>query len=210
MSMMWSGSAVHFIAMWAIMMAPMMLPSLLPMLWRYRMALCCRYRPHDTAPPPAILVVLAASSYFAVWAATGALIFPLGATLTRLLMTSPALASLVPEATSTVLIVAGGLQLTRWKGRQLARCGEMPTEDCNLPAGPGNALLHGLRLGTRCAICCAPLTAMLLVLGVMDLRWMSLMTLATSFERLPRVGGRSARMMGAATILTAICARVST
>jgi predicted metal-binding membrane protein len=210
MAMMWSGSALHFIAMWAIMMAAMMLPSLLPMLWRYRMALCCRYRPGDTAPPPAILMVLAASSYFAVWAATGALIFPLGATLTRLLMTSSALASLVPTATSTVLLVAGGLQLTRWKGRQLARCADMPPEDCILRAGPRNALRHGLRLGIRCAICCAPLTAMLLVLGVMDLRWMALMTLATSLERLPRAGGRSARVIGAATILTAICARVST
>ncbi len=204
---MWTGStAIHFIGMWATMMAVMMLPSLVPMLWRYRTVLA---KSNGITPLSGIFVALAAAAYFAVWAATGVVVFPLGAALSSLLMTSPSLSTLVPTATGVVLIIAGLLQFTRWKRRQLARCGQMPDAGFVLPPTPGNALLHGLRLGSRCAKCCAPLTAMLLVLGAMDMRYMAVMTLATTLERLPHIGVRSARLIGAAAVLSALlCVRV--
>jgi hypothetical protein len=39
-------------------------------------------------------------------------------------------------------------------------------------------LQHGLRLGLHCGACCAGLTAILLVIGVVDLRVMAVVTAA--------------------------------
>ena len=67
-----------------------------------------------------------------------------------------------------------------------------------LPADAGTALRHGLRLGLRCSYCCAGLTAVLLVIGVMDLLAMALVTGAIVAERLS--GERVARVIGAVLV----------
>jgi predicted metal-binding membrane protein len=51
-------------------------------------------------------------------------------------------------------------------------------------------------LGLRCVYCCAPLTAILLVLGMMDARSMILVTAAITVERLHDGGRRAAHAMG--------------
>ena len=65
-----------------------------------------------------------------------------------------------------------------------------------LTPGAGTALWHGLRLGLDCGYCCAGLTVMLLVVGVMDLRTMAGVTAAISAERLLPGGQRVARAVG--------------
>ncbi len=82
-----------------------------------------------------------------------------------------------------------------------------------MPADAGTAWRHGLRLGLRCCYCCAPLTTVLLVAGVMDLRAMAVVAVATATERLAPDGARIARVIGFAVIaagsiyLLAICCR---
>ena len=77
--------------------------------------------------------------------------------------------------------------------------------DSSIAAGPGGdvaattpaaAWRHGLALGLRCCACCAPLTAALLVAGVMDLRAMAAATVAISLERLAPRGRAFARLCG--------------
>jgi predicted metal-binding membrane protein len=53
-----------------------------------------------------------------------------------------------------------------------------------------------LALGLRCCACCAPLTAALLVVGVMDLGAMAAATAAISLERLAPRGPALARISG--------------
>jgi predicted metal-binding membrane protein len=66
-----------------------------------------------------------------------------------------------------------------------------------LPADATTAWRHGLRFGLHCTYCCAGLTAILLVIGVMDLRAMAIVTAAISVERLAPAGERVARAIGA-------------
>jgi len=91
---------------------------------------------------------------------------------------------------------AGALQLTAWKARQLACCRETPGPGRTLPANAGTAWRHGLRLGLHCSRCCAGLMAILLVIGVMDLRAMAVVAAAITVERLAPAGERVARATG--------------
>src|ERR1700736_5004204 len=112
-------------------------------------------------------------------------------------MQQPALARAVPIAVGGVGLIAGALQLTARKARSLARCREAPARVRTLPSDAGTAWRDGLRLGLHCSYCCAGLTAILLVIGVMDLRAMAVVTAAITVERLAPAGERVARAIGA-------------
>jgi predicted metal-binding membrane protein len=64
----------------------------------------------------------------------------------------------------------------------------------------GAAWRHGLRLGLDCLLCCSPLTAILLVSGVMELSAMAVVTVAISLERLAPKGARWARATGTVAV----------
>lgn len=189
-------AAATFLGMWIVMMTAMMLPSLVPMLWRYREAVAGARAARRLGG----LTALVAAGYFCVWVVLGVAALPLGALLTALEMRSPALSRAVPLATGMVVLVAGALQLSAWKARQLACCRQAPSRGHTLPADAGTAWRHGLRLGVHCGYCCAGLTAILLVTSVMDVRGMAVVTAAISLERLAPGGERIARAVGAVIV----------
>jgi predicted metal-binding membrane protein len=190
----WPGAAASFLGMWTVMMVAMMLPSLIPMLWRYRRALGRRARERLDA-----LTALVGAGYFFVWTVLGVAAFPLGAALAALVMQQAALARAVPIATGVIVAIAGVLQFTAWKARQLACCRQAPDRDHTVPDASA-AWRHGLRLGLHCCRCCAGLTAILLVIGVMDLRAMAAVTAAITLERLAPAGERVARAVGVVVV----------
>jgi predicted metal-binding membrane protein len=61
-----------------------------------------------------------------------------------------------------------------------------------------------LSLGLHCSYCCASLTAILLVVGVMDLRSMILVTGAITAERLAPSGQHVARAIGAVAVAAGV------
>jgi len=193
----WPGAAALFLGMWAVMMVAMMTPSLLPMLRRYRRALGERGGARIGR-----LTAVVGAGYFAVWTALGMAAFPLGAALAALEMRLPALARAVPSAAGLVVLGAGLLQLTAWKARQLGCCRDMSGRA--LAADGGTAWRHGVRLGLRCAFCCAGPMAVLLVVGVMDLRAMAVVTAAITVERLMPAGERIARATGAVVVVAGL------
>lgn len=191
----WLGAAASFLGMWTMMMVAMMLPSLVPMLWRYRQAV------GGTGETRlGWLIALVGVGYFFVWTVFGAVVFPLGVVLTAAEMRMPVLARAVPYAVGAVVLIAGALQFTAWKARHLACCREAPECGCTLPARAGTAWRHGVRLGLHCSYCCASLTVILLVIGVMDLRVMAVVTAAITIERLAPAGERVARAIGGIVI----------
>jgi predicted metal-binding membrane protein len=187
----WPGAAASFLGMWVVMMVAMMLPSLAPMLWRYRQAIG---RTGETRLGR--LTVVVGVGYFFVWTAIGMAAFPVGVALSAIEMKLPALARSVPIAAGVVVVIAGALQFTAWKAHQLACCREAPGRDRTLPGDAGTAWRHGLSLGLHCSFCCAGLTAILLVVGLMDLRAMAVVTAAITVERLAPAGERVARAIG--------------
>ena len=69
-----------------------------------------------------------------------------------------------------------------------------------LTANAGSAWRYGLSLGFHCSCCCIGLTAVLLVVGVMDLRAMAVVAAAITAERLAPAGPRVARVIGAVLV----------
>jgi predicted metal-binding membrane protein len=193
----WVITAASFLGMWTVMMVAMMLPSLIPMLHRFRHAVG---RAGETRL--AWLTVLVALGYFFVWIVCGVAAFPLGVALAAAEMERPALARAVPIATGAIVLLAGVFQLSAWKARHLARCRVLPERaDALAPsAGTGGAFRHGLRLGLHCVQCSAGLMAILLVIGVMDLRAMALVAAAITVERLAPAGERVAQTIGALVV----------
>ncbi len=195
----WAGTAASFLAMWTAMMVAMMLPSLLPTLSRHRTAMRRAGATHVER-----LTALVGVGYFAVWAAFGMIVFPLGVALTAIAMREPVLARVAPIAIGAVVMLAGVLQHTAWKSRQLALCRESPSRAHMLPADVRAAWRHGMCLGLHCCGSCAPLTAVLLVVGMMDLRVMTAITAAITAERLAPGGVRLVRAIGDAVVVAGL------
>ena len=191
----WPGAAASFLGMWIVMMVAMMLPSLVPLLWRYRQAVATTGEMRL-----GLLTGLVGMGYFFVWTVVGMAAFPLGVALAAVGMRLPALARAVPIAVGIVVVIAGALQFTAWKARHLACCRQAPRSGRVLQSGAGAAWRYGLRIGLQCCRCCAGLMAILLVIGVMDLRAMAVVTAAITVERLAPAGERVARATGAITV----------
>jgi predicted metal-binding membrane protein len=191
----WPGATASFLGMWVVMMMAMMLPSLVPMLWRY-----CQAVGPKGETRLGWLTALVGAGYFFVWTLVGMAAFALGVALASVEVHLPALALLVPIAVGVVVLIAGAVQFTAWKAHHLGCCREAPGCGRMLPTDAATAWRHGLRLGLHCSYCCAPLTAILLVMGVMDLRAMAVVTAAITIERLSPAGERVARLIGAVVV----------
>jgi predicted metal-binding membrane protein len=191
----WASAAMSFLGMWVVMMVAMMLPSLAPMLWRYRQTV-------GSVGETRLgwLTALVGLGYFFIWTLFGLAAFPLGAVLATAEMQIPALARAVPYAIGAIVVVAGVFQVSPWKARQLACCRGVPAGCQTMPVNARAALRHGIRLGLHCSYCCGGLMAILLVIGVMDLRAMAIVMAAITAERLAPAGERIARVIGAVVL----------
>ena len=195
----WYGAAPGYLGMWMGMMAPMMLPSLVPMLSRYR-------RSVRGAPGMHLhgLTALVGVGYFVIWAALGAAAYAAGAGVMAVEMRWGAVAPWLPVAAGVVLLLAGAVQLTPWKARQLALCRD--ASGCGCPPAPIalGAWRHGLRLGVRCSLCCGSLMVALLAIGMMNPVAIAAVMLAISAERLAPAPLRVARVAGVAIVVIGV------
>lgn len=183
----WPRVAATFVGMWIVMMVAMMLPSLAPVLWRY----------HEAIGRKGVTgVALVAAGYFFAWAVLGVIVFALGFALMTLVLQMPLLARAVPLTAGCVVLLAGIAQFSAWKSRYLA-CSRMLTA----PGSASDAWAYGTRLGAHCIVCCAGLTSVLLVSGMMDLRAMALVTLAITAERLAPSPERVAQAIGVIVVI---------
>jgi predicted metal-binding membrane protein len=182
----WSVAAGGFLGMWTVMMVAMMLPSLAPSLSSYRRSI-------RELPPARVagLTLLAGAGYFAVWVALGACVYVLGIPLAAAEMRWESLARIVPTAIGAALLLAGWVQLSAWKARQLGRCRRSIQ-----PSPSQSAWRVGVQLGVRCILCCSGLMVVLLVLGVMDLRVMTIVAAVITLERLAPGAEQIARAAG--------------
>jgi predicted metal-binding membrane protein len=195
---MWLGAAASFVEMWAVMMVAMMLPSLVPMLLSYR----------DSVRGPdgthlGRLTALAGAGYFFVWAVFGALSYSVGVSLVAAEMHWPTLARSVPIAIGVVLLLAGTIQFTAWKSRELAHCRRMQSVG-TLSPDARRAWQYGLRLGVHCSLCCSGLMVVLLVTGVMSLGAMAVVGIAITVERLAPNPRRAACVTGVVVIAVGV------
>jgi predicted metal-binding membrane protein len=182
----WAGSSASFLVMWMAMMVPMMIPSLAPSLWRYRQAI---------APTCGVrwptLTLAAGTGYFFVWALLGLAVYPLEVVFAR---------AGTPLVFGAVVLGAGLLQLSDWKGRQLACCRACTDSCVPSPVNAPTAWLHGMHLGVRCVLCCGNLMAIVLVAGMMNLWVMVAVTAAITLERVAPMGAAVERATGVVVV----------
>ena len=185
------GAAAGFLGMWVVMMVAMMLPALVAVLARYHRSLEGR-----AVTGVAGRTALAGTAYFLVWAAYGAAVYALGTVVAAAGARWVAVARLLPAAAGCTLVIAGIVQLSAWKRRQLARCREAPA--CTPALDVGAGWRHGLRLGLHCTLCCTAYMVSLLVAGVTNLGVTALVAAAITVERVVPAPARAARFAGAA------------
>lgn len=190
----WPGAAASFLGMWLVMSVAMMLPSLVPMLWRYRRGV--GRTSGASVARRGWLTALVGMGYFFVWTAVGVAVLPIGLAFSAIVRHDPSLERAVPLASAGVVLVAGLLQLTRWKARRVAVYVDAASRGRVLAADAGTAWRHGVRLGVHCAHACVGLMAISLVAGAMDVRVMALVTAAITAERIAPRGDRVARGIG--------------
>lgn len=182
-------------AMWAVMMAAMMLPTMVPTLRAYEDLMVSA----NGNRAGWVGVVL---GYFVVWVAFAALI-----TAVQLALLFGGVVDMLGIARAPLF--AGGL-LIAVGAFQFSRAKEVCHGVCHSPmtyflgswrTGFGGGLRMGLGLGAFCVGCCWGFMALGFVGGVMSLLWMGLATLFMVLEKLPQIGHRVTRPMGALLIM---------
>ncbi len=193
---------VFMFVMWAIMMVGMMLPSAAPMALLYAGMVRKAERQGTPMAPIAVFVF----GYLAMWC-----LFSVGATLAQWGLHEAAMLSPMMVAKSQVLgagllIVAGVYQSTPWKTVCLDHC-RSPAHFMAEHWRPGvsGAFRLGLHHGAFCLGCCWALMGLLFVGGVMNLLWITTITIFVFLEKMLRDGSWAHRFTGLAGIGLIVC-----
>lgn len=181
--------------MWAIMMVGMMLPTAVPMILTYAAASGRNPRGHLARTVVFVLAYLALWALFSVAGATMQVQLRAAGLLTHMGASSNAILS------GTLLLVAGGYQLSPLKRVCLRRCrSPLAFLLTDWRPGVGGALRMGLRHGTDCVMCCWALMALAFVVGTMSVPWMAALMLLMIAEKVLPGGQRIGAMAGVALI----------
>jgi predicted metal-binding membrane protein len=209
LSMMWMampgqdrlGSAAWFMVTWTVMMVAMMLPALAPALSGYRHLVG-----RGNARGLGGLTTLAAAGYFSLWALFGAGAYFIGLAVAAAEMRSSTLARWAPLAAGIVVLLAGAMQFTRWKARQLERCREGLACAGQPSRNWWSTYRQGVSFGVHCAMCCSGFMLVLLATGMMELLTTAVLSMVITAERLapraePAIRAVGAVLLGAGILL---------
>ena len=194
-------AALTFTLQWGVMMTAMMLPSAAPMILLYAGA----RRRSAAAGGRAIRAEMFALTYLAAWTLTGIPVYAGYVAAGRLAAASAAFNEAMPYMIAGTLLAAGIYQLTPAKHACLRAC-ESPVDFLMRRWRGGYAATFSLAAShaAYCVGCCWALMVVLVVAGAMSLPWVLLIALVTFAEKVLPAGGRTARIVGVALIVTAI------
>jgi predicted metal-binding membrane protein len=198
----WAGADLALVfAMWAIMMAAMMLPSAMPLL-----LLLARSNSQRYSRVRALLATSASGlGYVTAWGAFSALATLAQWGLLEARLVSPMMASSSPYLSALLLAAAGAYQLTALKYACLSRCrSPLSAVMTQKRDGITGAFLLGLGQGAYCTGCCGLLMALLFVLGVMNLLWISVLTVLVLLEKLLHQPRWFVKLTGAALLVWSV------
>ena len=180
-------------AVWMVMMVAMMLPPVMP--WILLFSAVSRNRAPSAWPFTAVATF--AGGYFTVWA-----VYSLAAASLQLVLQRHALLSAVdlgvgPYAGGALLLLAGLFQVSPLKAACLRHCrSPLGFFLTRWREGPIGAYRMGLQHGAYCVGCCWALMMLSFALGVMNLLWMTALTLFLCLEKIAPGGGTSSRLSG--------------
>jgi predicted metal-binding membrane protein len=188
-------SAAAFLGLWAVMMAAMMLPGLAPVGALYA----------GEGPGTAARAAGLVAGYLIAWAAFGLIALLASVAADRLAARSDSAATWVGAG---LLVASGAYQFSPLKDRCLSVC-RSPLHllmRAGTYRGPTRHVRAGVYHGAYCVGCCWSLMLALLVLGVMDLRWMAAFAAGIVLEKVWRHGRKVALAMGVALVVLGLLA----
>jgi predicted metal-binding membrane protein len=161
--------AVEFLAMWITMMAAMMLPSIAPMVLAHHTVALKRW---DSALSTPAFV----AGYLVVWSAVGIVVL-LAYWVFVQWDQNAAQSHWLLALAGEMLVFAGAYQFMRWKRLCADMCRSplafLFIHDCR--RGVRNALRAGMVHGAYCLGCCWAAMTVLVVVGLTNLVWMTIL-----------------------------------
>ena len=186
-------SQLLMFAMWVVMMVAMMTPSAAPMILLFAVV----NRKLREQQKPFVPTGIFLFGYLVVWSLFSAVATVLQWRLHEMALLSPMMVSTSPLLSGATLLAAGLFQLTPLKHACLKHCrsplGFLMTDWRD---GAWGAFVMGLRHGSYCLGCCWLLMALLFVAGVMNMLWLTVITLFVLAEKVAPVGMRLSRVTG--------------
>lgn len=189
--------AALIFAMWSVMMIAMMLPSATPATLLFERV--ARGDAHIVSPTPRAYFF--AAGYLAVWCGYALAATALQWALNASNLLAPMMRTRGPLLAAALLLIAGAWQWTPLKRRCLQRCRDPAsfiTREWR--AGVVGACGMGMRLGVACLGCCWAVMTLLFVGGVMNLAWITAISVGVLLEKFLPDGVPAARASGAALI----------
>lgn len=191
------------LVMWLVMMIGMMAPSAAPMILMYARA----GRQAVAKGTPFAATGWFAAGYFLAWTAFSLVATLVQWALERMALLDPDMASASRTLGGVVLIVAGTYQWSSFKDACLAQC-QTPLGFLMRHGGfrrdRQGCLQLGLRHGAYCVGCCWALMALLFVVGVMNVFWISLLAGLVLLEKVTPTGRLIARFVGVALMASGV------
>jgi len=210
----WNAAELGYLwVMWSIMMVAMMLPSATPMILLVaRLASERRARAiaANVSPGSASLVTpVFVAGYLAAWTGYSALAATAQWLLHGALLVSDMMVSVSPLLSGSLLVGAGLFQFSPLKDKCVTHCrSPLSFLTAQWREGTGGAFRMGVHHGTYCVGCCWALMALLFVLGVMNLLWVTALAVLVLLEKTLPTGrwitwsGGAALVIWGAVLLT--------
>jgi predicted metal-binding membrane protein len=194
-------SFLNLFTMWTVMQIAMMSPTAVPMILMHAKV----ERSRHPEQSPVIATTLFFLGYIIVWVVFSAVFAIIQMVLQSSALLSPQMSSANPWLAGGILIAAGLFQFSKLKEVCLNEC-RSPVTYFMLEWREGNtgALLMGLKHGVHCVGCCWVLMALLFVAGVMNLLWMSLITVFVLIEKVMPKGDIFGRVGGVGMLIWGI------
>ena len=179
------------VIMWWVMMAAMMLPSATPAILLY--ARIREMRTHDSVIAESWVFAI---GYLAVW-----LLFSLVAASAQWMLAGPSMALKNRMAGGALLLAAGIYQLSPLKAACIRQC-RSPAQfiSHHWRSGWQGAIRLGFLHGAYCVGCCWMLMALLFVGGIMNLLWITALTIVVAVEKFASRGPLFGQAVGVSII----------
>ena len=188
-------------SMWAIMMAGMMLPSAMPVILLVEQVNRKRKLRRASYTHTLFFVI----GYLLIWGLYSAVITITQYTLHHWALLGPMMSSANIAFSSAILLAAGIYQLTPLKQRCLQLCrSPLSVISSQWREGKLGAIRLGINHGQYCVGCCWILMAILFVTGVMNLKWILLLSLIVLIEKVLPYPEVASKLLGGALILLAL------
>ena len=184
--------------MWAVMMAGMMLPSVVPVILLVDRVNLQRKRRNSPYTQTLYFIL----GYLMVWTFYSLMITFIQWGLHHLALLSPMMVSANDFFSGGLLIIAGLYQWSPLKQRCLQLCrSPLSIITTQWKEGVVGAIKMGVTHGQYCLGCCWFLMAILFVTGVMNLKWILVLTVLVMVEKLVPKGEVVSKFIGAILII---------